>query len=181
MAYEALVTSDRVDETFASEFVARGFQALSSHDLDGFLAQYTEDVVFEDPFASGGKVQGHAELQKLVLSQWRAAPDLTFEPLDSVYLSVDGTKVAVPWRAKGTATGRLDPPGFAPTGGSIELVGVDLMEFRDGEVCHVRSIGDTMTLARQIGAAPSPGTLGERLVVLMQRVSARRMRRRANR
>jgi steroid delta-isomerase-like uncharacterized protein len=181
MAYEPSMTADRVDEAFAREYATRTVDAWNSHDPDRVLDVYTEDVVIEDPFAPGGRIQGRAKLRRMFLSQWRAAPDLTFELLDTVYLSVDGTKVAVPWRVKGTATGPLDPPGFAPTGGSIEIVGVDLVEFRNGKVCHVRSIADTMGLARQIGAAPSPGTLGERLVVLMQRMSARRMRRRASR
>jgi len=124
-------------------------------------------------------VRGHAEYRAWLESIWRALPDLHIELDGPVLVTEDRAHAAAPWRLWGTMAGRLDPPGFAPAGQPVELTGVDVWRLQDGRGCRLRVYTDVNAVARQIGAAPTPGTIGERLSVLLQRLVARRMRRRA--
>ena len=61
----------------------------------------------------------------------------------------------------------------------IEMTGVDIHEFEGELLSRVHTETDAMGLGRQIGAAPLPGSGGERVGVLMQRLAARRLRAKA--
>jgi len=79
---------------------------------------------------------------------------------------------------RGTFSGApIDPPGFAPTGLTMEVTGVDLWEFRDGRLCRYRAFYDMNDLARQLGIVPPPGSRAERGMVALQRLQARLARR----
>ena len=161
----------------ARDWARRFFAGWNSHDPDQLLALATEDVVWEDPFIPQGVLRGKTAVRQWLNSVWGAMPDLSFEPVGDPFISVDGTRIAAAWKGEGHMTGTLEPPGFAPTGGRVEMTGIDIYEF-DGElVRRVVTATDTMGMGRQIGAAPAPGSGGERLGVLVQRVTARRLRR----
>ena len=55
-----------------------------------------------------------------------------------------------------TFTGRLEPAGVEPTGGPVEVTGIDVYQFADGLVRRVVTETDTMSLLVQIGAVPTP-------------------------
>jgi hypothetical protein len=57
------------------------------------------------------------------------------------------------------------------------MAGVDLMQFKGDRAHHIQTIYDGLGLARQIGAAPEPGTRNERIGVFLQKQAARKMRR----
>ena len=57
---------------------------------------------------------------------------------------------------RGTMSGPLDPPGFAATGRSMEVEGVDLWTMRDGRIARYRAFYDVNDLARQLAIAPPP-------------------------
>jgi len=99
--------------------------------------------------------------------------------VDDVYLSSDRTKASALLRFSGTMLGPLDPPGFAPTRTRGQIVVADDWEFRDDPLCHLRAVTNLADLARQIRAAPGPGTVGERMAVMTQRLLARGGRRSA--
>ena len=86
----------------------------------------------------------------------------------------DGDKVALRWHAEGTHRGEL--PGLAPTGKRASATGITIYQWRDGKVVEAWTQWDNLGLARQLGAAPSEGSIGERLGLGIQRVAARRMR-----
>ena len=78
-------------------------------------------------------------------------------------------------------TGRFDPPGFAPTGRSLQFDGVDLVEFREGRICRIVTHFDGMRLGERAGlmpARPRPGSAMEWLAVRVQHVVAWFQRRR---
>jgi hypothetical protein len=85
----------------------------------------------------------------------RATPDLHFEVVGRPFVSVDGNQLAAAWKGSGRFTGPLDPPGFAPTNGTIEMTGVDIHEFEGELLQRVHTETDAMDLGRQIGAAPA--------------------------
>jgi len=111
----------------------------------------------------------------------RACPDYRFAETEPPYASFDRRKAIVPWRFTGTMTGPLDPPGFAPTSARIQIEGDDHWEFRGDLVYRCRVLYDANDVAMQLGASPAPGSRGERLGVLLQRLQAWSMRRRAAR
>jgi steroid delta-isomerase-like uncharacterized protein len=168
---------NQISPQHARDWTARFFAGWNSHDPEQLLALATEDVVWEDPFIPEGILRGKAAVRQWLKSTWVAIPDLAFDLVADPFVSVDGTRIAVAWKGVGRMTGTLEPPGFAPTGGRIEMTGIDIHEF-DGElVRRVSTATDTMDMGRQIGAAPAAGSGGERLGVLMQRLTARRLRR----
>ena len=62
-------------------------------------------------------------------------------------------------------SGPLDPPGFAPTGRSMEVEGVDLWTMRDGRIARYRAFYDINDLARQLGHRAAAGSRAEKAMV----------------
>jgi steroid delta-isomerase-like uncharacterized protein len=179
MAKTSVKGSGGLSEDFAREWIDRFLAAWHSHDPPALPALCTEDVQWEDPFIyPNGVAYGKGELQAWLASVFRAFPDVRFEIEGEPFLSLDRARVGAVWRGIARMTGPLDPPGFAATGQQAELVGVDLHSFREGQLAQVLTITDLNAVGRQLGAIPPPGTLRERMVVALQRLSARRMRRR---
>jgi ketosteroid isomerase-like protein len=166
----------------AARFFARDFAAWNARDLDAAVAVTTDDIFMEGPppLIPPAGVRGHAAYRDWLEKTWRMLAGLHIELAGPVMATEDGTQAAAPWRLHGTMAGPLDPPGFAPTRQPVELTGVDVWRFRDGYGCHLRVHTDLNAVARQIGALPPPGSAGEHLGVLLQRLAARKMRRRAD-
>jgi predicted ester cyclase len=167
-------------EEFVRDFVEQWKVAWESGDANQVVSLCTDDVVIKDP-AAPETLYGRGAVGELTGALFKAFPKMQFEILGGPYLSFDGTKAAVHFRVMCTMLGPLHPPGFAPTGQRVEFEAVDLYEFREGLLSKYTIVYDMLNLGRQIGAAPKPGTLGERIGVFMQRMTAWRMRRRAGR
>ena len=178
MPDRSTATPERLDAEGARALFERIYELLNEHDLRHIPAIFTEDVVFEDD-AWPETVRGHGDMERFLSSLWRAIPDFRFELLEGPYLSDDGRHAAARVRAGGRATGPFDPPGFAPTGTRVTTEYGGFYELEGERVKHARIIINMNDVAIQIGAAPPPGSRGERLAVLMQRLNARRMRGRA--
>ena len=69
------------------------------------------------------------------------------------------------WRASGTFAGDSDYQGIRPTGGRVELRGLDLFTVRDGLIAANVAFPDGLGFARQIGMLPEPGTGAETAVL----------------
>ena len=160
---------------FATDFSHRWLEAWNAYDPEGLAQLCTEDVEFTDPAI--GTVHGRAAVADWVRTCMRAFPGYRFEEPEPVYLSSDRPKVIAPWRMIGTNTGPIEPPGFAATGRSIVLDGVDHWWFRDGLVERYRADYDSNGLLRQLGLVPASGSRGERAMVQLQRAGARLRRR----
>jgi steroid delta-isomerase-like uncharacterized protein len=172
----ATETAGRITPEQARAWWARYLEAWNSHDADRVLALATDDIVWEDPSIVGGVARGKPAVREWLESIWRASPDMTFEVVGESLVALDGTSVASVWRFTGHFTGPMEPPGFAPTGGPIELSGVDVHTLEGDRVQHVRTFSDTAELGRQVGALPEPGTRREKVGVILQRLTARRGR-----
>ena len=77
-----------------------------------------------------------------------AFPDLHFVH-DGSY--VDGDTVTARWRMRGTNDGAPLPGAPAPTNGTIDLEGVDIITTRDGAVVDVVGYFDQKTFVEQLG------------------------------
>ena len=158
------------------EFAARYLDAWNRQDASVMGELVTEDIVWSDP-ALPEPARGVAAVQEFMRSSWQAFRDLRFEEPNPPHVSVNGDQVAWAWRMHGTMTGPIEPPGFAPTGKSMTVDGVDLWIFREGRVAVYRAFYDLMDLSRQLGIMPLPGSRAERATVGMQRIQARFQRR----
>jgi predicted ester cyclase len=112
------------------------------------------------------------EVFKRTVQMYRAAfPDVRIT-VDDVIAA--GDKVVVRWHSEGTHRGEL--AGFAPTGVRGSVTGISIDQWQGGKVVESWTEWDNLGLARQLGAAPPEGSMGEKLGMTMQRLMARRMR-----
>ena len=164
-----------LDEQFAREFAERYVEAWNSHDADRIEPLVIRDVVWLDP-ALPEPARGLDEVKELMRSAWVAFPDLRFTS-GPLWLDPHEDSMSWAWRMEGTHDGPLDPPGFAPTGRRIDVDGIDVWDFEDGRIRRYRAYYDMADVARQLGVMPPPGSRGERVGVMLQRASARFVRR----
>lgn len=172
---EATATGTRLDEGFVREFAERWHAAWNSRDPRQVAALCTDDVVLVDA-ADPAPKRGHGAMAAVVDMLARAFPDYRFAATEPPLVASDRPKAIMPWRFEGTFAGDLTPPGFAPTGERIEFHGDDHWEFRGDRVARCEILYDVNAIALAIGATPQPGSVGERIGVLLQRLEARRRR-----
>jgi predicted ester cyclase len=103
----------------------------------------------------------------------QAFPDLRIV-IEDVIAADD--KVVLRWRSEGTHRGELE--GLAPTNARASVTGISIDRWENGKLVETWTEWDNLGLARQLGAAPPEGSMGEKLGMRMQRLTARRMRRR---
>jgi len=154
--------------------VERMVVAWNGHDIPGFLQLLTEDVVWSDP-GMPEPARGRGAVQDFCRNIQRAFPDFHYSVRRPVCVSADCLQCAIPWRITATHLAEMSPPGFAPTGRRAELEGVDLLEFADRRVRRIESHFNPVVPAGQLLSLrliPSPGSLGERLLVRLQRSRA---------
>ena len=123
---------------------------------------------------SGARRPGGAGVHAYQLSR---VLDLRFGEPDPPALAVTGDVVLWGWYMEGTHRGALDPPGFAPTGRTMRVEGIDQWAMRDGRIARYRAFYDMTDVARQLGIVPAPGSRAERGMVALQRLQARLSRR----
>jgi steroid delta-isomerase-like uncharacterized protein len=164
-----------LDQRFGLEFAERYVEAWNSHDAERIEPLVAPDVVWLDP-ALPEPARGVEEVKDFMRRSWAAFPDLRFTS-GPMWLDPNEDSMTWAWRMEGTHRGAIDPPGFAPTGKRIDIDGIDVWDFADGVIERYRAYYDMATLARQIGAMPSPGSPGERVGVLIQKTQARFARR----
>lgn len=160
------------------EFAERWVGRWNAHDVEGILALVTEDVTWEDP-SIDGTAHGLAAARRYIERLFHAFPDIAWAMPMGLFISPDDDdellKVGQPWACRGTALGKIDPPGFAPTGKPFALEGFDVWELRRGEgrLSRVVSYYDALEFARRIGLMPARASAGERALVGLQRLRAR--------
>lgn len=162
----AAVTSEL--RSFADRYAA----AWNGCDTAAMADLVTEDIVWEDP-ALPEPARGIAEVQEFMRVSFRAFPDLRFSEPDPPAIAVNDDLVLWAWHMEGTHRGVIDPPGFAPTGRTIAVDGVDQWWMRDGRIARYRAYYDMNDLARQLGIVPPAGSTAERAMVGLQRLQAR--------
>lgn len=171
--------SDR--EAVASDTLTRWYEAWNAHDVDAISALMTDDVRYEDPSAPAAVMHGRAEVEPYLRSAFAGVPDLHLEKLEE-WVTPGGDVISSYFRFTGTFAHELtapDLPPLAPTGGRLELLGMDRSEIRDRRLARHQIFWDMVELGRQLGAFPQRGSRGERLSRHLQRLTARRLRRTA--
>jgi steroid delta-isomerase-like uncharacterized protein len=131
------------------------------------------DAVNHDPAepAHMRALRGPESFKRTVQTYRAAFPDVRMTADDVI---AAGDKVAIRWHSEGTHRGELE--GLAPTGARGSVTGISIDRWKDGKVVESWTEWDNLGLARQLGAAPPEGSTGEKLGMTMQRLAARRMR-----
>jgi steroid delta-isomerase-like uncharacterized protein len=148
-------------------------------DLEFFVSNLTDDVVWDDP-AMPEPAVGREAVRAFGESVLRAFPDFHCLVRHPICTAVDGSRCAVPWTITGTSLAALSPPGFAATGKSVEFHGVDLLEIQGQRVKRIETYFDVLRPAEQLLSVrlhPAPGSLRQRLLVWAQRARAAWVRR----
>ena len=112
---------DHDDAIRMLEAIAKGFD---QHDLDGIMAHFADDAVFDGPRGSepfGTRFEGRDAVREAFAQRFAGIPDVRYRD-DSHF--VDGGRGASEWTLSGTTT----------DGTRIEVRGCDLWTFRDGRV-----------------------------------------------
>ena len=154
------------------DFDARYQEAWAARDPEAVSACTHEEVVWVDP-AAADPLHGRGAVAWFVEASVRAFPDLAFSEPGAPAVAEDARAAYVPWRMTGTNTGPIDPPGFAATGRSVELTGIDVWQFRDGLIWRYEAVYDFAELARQLGLLPPRGGTAESLMASAQRLRSR--------
>ncbi len=166
-------------EAAASDTLARWYEAWNAHDVDAISALMTDDVRYEDPAAPSPVMHGRTAVEQYVRSAFAGVPDLHLEKLEE-WLTPGGDVIASYFRFSGTFAAELTAPGLpalAPTGGRLQMLGMDRSEIRAGRVARHQIFWDIAELSRQLGALPPRGSRAEHITRRVQRLTARRLRR----
>ncbi|MBI2684512.1 MAG: nuclear transport factor 2 family protein [Actinobacteria bacterium] len=158
------------------DLITRNIAAWNMRDPRAVAETYRDDAVFESPILVTGSVRGRDAIANIAIAPtMRAFPDFTLEERER-WVSADGRTAAVFWTTTGTFLGRLDPPGFAPTGGRVSITGMSRSEIEGGAVARFQLYFDVAALGRQLAAMPEMGSGRERMIVRMQHLAARKLR-----
>jgi steroid delta-isomerase-like uncharacterized protein len=147
----------RITKRKALENHARSyFDALARRDVAGMAEHWREDGVVD--LVPLGIMRGRDEICGLFEQLFAALPDLE----TTVTSVVAGqAEVAVAWRMTGTFSG-APFQGVEPTGRTIELRGIDLIEVDDGKNVTNTAYYDGMAFARGAGLLPAQDSGAER-------------------
>jgi ketosteroid isomerase-like protein len=125
---------DHDDSVRMLELIATGFD---SHDLDGIMAHFADDAVFEGPRGNeawGTRFVGREAIRQAFAARFAGIPDVRYRE-DSHF--VDGDRGASEWTLSGTTS----------DGERIEVRGCDLWTLRDGQVVKKDSFWKIRTAA----------------------------------
>ena len=126
----------------------RAYDLINAGDIDGFGDLLTDDFVEHE------ETPGLAPTKDGVLEFFRmyraAFPDLT---MSAEEVLVSGDKTVARARATGTHQGEM--MGMPPTGKSIDVKLIDIMQFNDaGMICEHWGLVDMLSMMQQLGAIP---------------------------
>jgi steroid delta-isomerase-like uncharacterized protein len=153
----------------------RWMAGWNSHDSRALVTLIAPGLEYVDP-AWPETMRSAGDVQAFTAACWRAMPDMHFTEPVGLLIADDGVHATAPWHMSATFSGPMDPPGFAPTGGRVELDGVDVFEVRGGKIAGLVTHYDMMGLARSLGVMPPRGSRAERASVKLQNLLAKRRR-----
>ena len=141
----------------AATLTNRALEAVAAKDLEALETIWHDDLV--EDFVVLGPVEGKEAALSFFAELFRALPDMEFS-IERV-MGVDATTAVGQWHLQGTFTGGTFQ-GLQPTGRSLDLRGVDIMEFEDGLLRRNTIYYDGLSFARQVGLLPAAGSRGDR-------------------
>ena len=155
-------TETKPKKASAKQVATAYFDAIKARDLDAMAACWKPGSM--DYLYGLADLKVPQDLRAFFGSMFRAFPDFEMVVSDMVAY---GNKAAVRWQATGTFTGDEKFQGLNATGASIKIEGLDLLTIEDGQVVENHAYTDASELARQLGAMPPQGSVGEKAMLGM--------------
>ena len=138
-----------------AEVARRYFEACNAHSPEGMAALWRPGGVEWYPPLGAGFEAPDALVEHL--SSWfEAAPDLTWEVAS---ITSDDERAIVHSTMRGSWQGRFQ--GLAGRGMPFTVMTVDIIEVSDGLITHNDCVFDQLTVIRELGLFPAPGSRGE--------------------
>lgn len=131
-------------------------EKLNSGDVDGAVdTLFAVDAVDHDP--APGQGPGREGYRSFFQTLATAFPDAHLEPATMV---TDDDHVVLAYTLTGTHQGEFN--GIPASGQKVEVRGVQIGRFENGQIVERWGSTDELGIMQQIGAAPQPqGTLGK--------------------
>ncbi|HEX8054518.1 MAG TPA: nuclear transport factor 2 family protein [Thermoleophilaceae bacterium] len=143
----------------AGEVAQAAFERFIAHDTEGCLAYWHPEGIQD--WVALGVFRGHDEIRALFGEVFAAVPDLE---MVVEHVTSDDRRCAIQWRSRGTHDGG-PLNGVEPTGRTIEMRGVDVMQVEDGLIVRNTVYYDGAAFARGFGMLPAQDSGAERMMI----------------
>ena len=153
------VAQAQTTQRTAEEAALAGFHAFMAHDVEALLAAWHPEGIQD--WVPLGIFRGHAEMRELFSGVFASMPDMEMTIEHTV---ADDRRCVIQWRSRGTHDGAAFM-GIEPTGRTIELRGVDIMEVEDGLIVRNTVYYDGAAFARGLGMLPPQDSGAEKLML----------------
>ncbi|MFG1791004.1 ester cyclase [Nocardia sp. NPDC049149] len=155
-----------------AEFTERYIAGWNTGDGAAVAKCAAEDTIWYDP-SLGKQAVGRSGVEEFVSDTVRSFPDVAYTNPFPPLLAAEAKAAVVPWRMTGTHLGLIDPPGFAATGKKIDLLVIDIWQFKGGLIWRSQATWDLQEMLLQLGLMPPRGSTAERAMARAQRVRSR--------
>src|SRR3712207_363205 len=125
----------------------RSWEIVNQRNPDLIEEFYPPDLVWHEPDQD---IRGYEQAKQFVSSFFAAFPDITITVDDVI---AEGDKVVSRYTIRGTHQGETEEFG-TPTGRQIELQGLTMHRFEDGEIVEGWERYDNLSALQQLGLAP---------------------------
>jgi steroid delta-isomerase-like uncharacterized protein len=132
------------DTSTNERLIADWARLLSTHDLEGLLQLFTDDVIYED-VPLGVVNHGKEALRTFAAHFILVFPDVTME-LSSSFATA--TRGGAEWVMRGTQT--VDLPSVRARGQRMEVRGASILEFAECKIQRVSDYWDRNTFLEQL-------------------------------
>jgi steroid delta-isomerase-like uncharacterized protein len=166
-----------LDRNFVDEWADRYTAAWGRHEVDAILDLCHDGVVWHDP-ALLQPLKGRNSVRGFLEATFAAFPDFTARVTGAHLIASDAPLVVSPYEIEGTMLGDWEQFGFAATGASFRISGLDEWVFGGDRLVHLTTYYDGLGVARQLGLLPPAGSRMERRMARMQHIQAWFQRRR---
>lgn len=122
---------------------------VNAGNIDAAVESFAQDAVDHDP--APGQPAGREGFKAFFTELTAAFPDAHIEP---AHLVADDDNVAVAYTLTGTHEGEFQ--GIAPTGKQIEVRGLQIGRFENGQIVERWGSSDELGILQQLGVEPKP-------------------------
>jgi steroid delta-isomerase-like uncharacterized protein len=135
------------------DIIDRHFAAENAHDVEGTLATYTDDIVWDDVTHPDAPFRGKEQVGAVYSSIIDAIPDVRLESVRR-FTGEDGRFVVDESLLTGHVEGEWS--GMEGGGAPVQVRILHIFELRDGLISYENAWFDASAVARQIAAWRQP-------------------------